>query len=134
MKFRKFKQNKLWRDKAVERLEQMGSKISWSTLGTDEFLEQLKVKFLEEAQEVCNAKTKESALEELADVLEVITSLCDLYGVTLQDVIRLQEKKHQERGGFQGRKFVAVAEHLPGSFGEKYCLADPEKYPEIVEE
>jgi predicted house-cleaning noncanonical NTP pyrophosphatase (MazG superfamily) len=131
MKFRKFLQNKLWRDKSVDWLEGMGSKIHWSQLESNAFLEQLKIKLLEEAQEVCSSQTKESLLEELADVLEVMDSFCDLHQVTLQDVINLKNKKYQERGGFQGRKYVTIAEHLPGSLGEKYCLADPIKYPEI---
>lgn len=131
MRLRKFKQDKLWRDKAVERLEQMGSKIHWTKLDEDQFAKQLKVKLLEEAEEVCVAKTKESLLEELADILEVIASFCELHDVSLQDITELQHKKRQERGGFQGRKFVTIAEHPIGSFGEKYCLNDPEKYPEI---
>jgi predicted house-cleaning noncanonical NTP pyrophosphatase (MazG superfamily) len=134
MKLRKFKQNKLWRDKAVDRLEQTGSKIHWTKLDAAQFLEQLKIKLVEEAQEVGMAQTKESLMEELADVLEVIHSFCEFYEITLQDIMELQAKKHQERGGFQGRKFVTVAEHLAGSFGEKYCLNDPEKYPEIRDE
>lgn len=133
MKLRKFKQDKLWRDKAVDRLEQAGSKVHWERLDADQFTEQLKIKLIEEAEEVCSAKTKESLLEELADILEVVISFCDLHEVTLQDIINLQHKKYQERGGFQGRKFVTVAEHPAGSFGEKYCLNDPEKYPEIIE-
>jgi predicted house-cleaning noncanonical NTP pyrophosphatase (MazG superfamily) len=132
MKLRKFKQDKLWRDKAVDRMEQMGSKIHWARLDAEQFAEQLKIKLLEEAEEVCKAKTKESLLEELADVLEVIASFCELNEITVQDISHLQNKKRQERGGFQGRKFVRVAEHPPGSFGEKYCLNDPEKYPEII--
>ena len=132
MTYRKFKQNKLWRDKAIPKLENMGSKIHWEELNADRFAEELKVKLLEEANEVCGAKTKEALLEELADVLEVMTSFCELHGVTLQDVLAIRDRKHRERGGFQGRKYVTVAEHLPGSFGEKYCLADPTKYPEIT--
>jgi hypothetical protein len=44
-----------------------------------------------------------------------------------------QNKKASRERGIQGRKFVTVAEHPSGSFGEKYCLNDPEKYPEIIE-
>ena len=133
MERRKFKQDKLWRDKAVEQLEQLGSKIHWTRLDKDLFAEQLRIKLLEEAEEVCKAKTKESLSEELADLLEVITSFCELHEITLQDITHLQHKKRQERGGFQGRKYVTVAEHPIGSFGEKYCLNDPDKYPEIIE-
>lgn len=131
MKFRKFKQDKLWRDKAVELMEQMGSKIYWTKLDDNQFSEQLKIKFIEEAQEVYDAKTKKALLEELADILEVIASLCDVHKFTLQDIMAVQYKKYQERGGFSGRKFVTIAEHLVDSYGAKYCLSDPEKYPEI---
>jgi predicted house-cleaning noncanonical NTP pyrophosphatase (MazG superfamily) len=131
MKFRKFKQHKLWRDKAVDNLESLGSKVHWTTLNNQDFADQLKLKFMEEAQEVYSAQTREALMEELADILEVISSLSDVHQFTLEDIIALQHKKHQERGGFRGRKFVTVAEHPVGSFGEKYCLADPEKYPEV---
>jgi predicted house-cleaning noncanonical NTP pyrophosphatase (MazG superfamily) len=133
MQRRKFKQNKLWRDRAIDLMEQMGSKIHWTRLSADEFAEELKVKLLEEVQEVCRAGTRDAVLEELADVLELVYSFCDLHGASLQDIINLREKKHQERGGFQGRRFVTVAEHPIGGFGEKYCLADPGKYPEIID-
>lgn len=132
MKFRKFLQNKLWRDKAVDRLEGDGSKIHWTQLEPDKFGEQLKIKLLEEAQEACDAPTKELLLEELADIIEVIISFCNLHHVRLEDILALQRKKFLERGGFEGRKYVTVAEHPEGSFGERYCLADPEKYPEIL--
>ncbi len=131
MKFRKFRQNKLWRDKAVDMTEANGSKVHWNRLNDTEFLEQLKIKFMEEAQEVCDAKNKEALIEELADILEVIDSLCRVQGFTLQDILNAKSKKYQKRGGFDGRRFVTFAEHEVGSFGEKYCLADPEKYPEI---
>jgi predicted house-cleaning noncanonical NTP pyrophosphatase (MazG superfamily) len=133
MQRRKFKQEKLWRDKAIDRLEQMGSKVHWTKLDAEQFLQQLKRKLLEEAEEVWNAKTEEHLVEELADVLEVVEAFCELHGKALQDVIALQHKKREERGGFQGRRFVTVAEHPIGSFGEKYCLNDPEKYPEIID-
>lgn len=44
----------------------------------------------------------------------------------------IQKRKKESRGGFEGRKFVKIAEHPIGGLGEKYCLADPEKYPEIL--
>jgi len=133
MKFRKFKQNKLWRDKIVDLMEHNGSKVHWKRLNDDEFSAQLKIKFIEEAEEVYNANTRKALIEELGDILEVISSLCDAHKFTLQDIIDVQQRKHEERGGFNGRKFVTIAEHTIGSYGEKYCLADPKKYPEIIE-
>lgn len=133
MKFRKFKQNKLWGDKAIDLMEAQGSKIHWTALNDYEFFAQLKIKFMEEAQEVWNANTKEALIEELSDIMEVISSLCLVHEFSMEDIAKMQRKKYEERGGFEGKKFVTVAEHTPGSWGEKYCLADPEKYPEVIE-
>lgn len=128
---RKFRQDKLWRDKAVDRFP--GSTIHWERLDDQRFAQQLKVKLREEADEVCLAKTQESLKEELADVLEVVNAFCDLHGLTWEEIVELQRKKQEERGGFHGRKYVTIAEHPTGSFGEQYCIRDPEKYPEVVE-
>ncbi|MBA3953782.1 nucleoside triphosphate pyrophosphohydrolase [Candidatus Dependentiae bacterium] len=128
---RVFKQNKLWRDKAITRLEESGSKIHTLDLADQEYDKQLRLKLVEEADEVLKAPSKSTLIEELADVLEVIKALCKAHAITLDTVSEAQEKKYRERGGFESKKFVVKAEHPEGSFGEKYCLADPEKYPEI---
>lgn len=133
MKYRKFKQNKLWRDKAVDLMENMGSKIHWHKLNDIEFVSELKVKFIEESQEVYNAKSKQELMEELADVLEVIDAFASVYNFSFKDIVEIKNRKHQKRGGFLERKFVSIAEHLEDSFGEKYCLADPGKYPEVID-
>ena len=133
MAFRKFKQNKLWRDKAVASMQGFGGKIHWTHLNDQEFLVQLKAKLLEEAHEVCHTTTKATLIEELADVLEVIDALCKAHELTLQDVFDAKEKKYLVRGGFNDRVFVSIAEYPTNSFGEAYCLADPEKYPEIID-
>lgn len=92
-----------------------------------------KKNFVEEAREVYQAQTREALLEELADIFEVIASFCEVHQVSMQDIIDKQNQKRLHHGGFKERKFVTVAEHLENSFGERYCLADPEKYPEIIE-
>ena len=127
-KFRKFKQDKLARDKIVERLERDGSKIYWRKLTDLEYIRELKNKMIEESYEVQSAETKEKLIEELADVLELITSFC---AFTLEDIIALMEQKRLKSGRFEERKFITVAEHQIGSYAEKYCLSDPIKYPEI---
>lgn len=130
---RKFKQNKLWRDKAVDMMEQnYGSKIHWRHLNDVEFDEQIRIKLIEEAHEIVATKDRNELVGELADIYEVINSLADLYGISDDEIRAVQTKKRQERGGFSGRRFVDIAEHPAGSFGERYCLADPEKYPEII--
>ena len=129
---RKFKQDKLWRDKLVDVIERKyGSKVHWRTLNDIEFDKELRIKLLEEVQEVTCAKDKIELVNELADVYEVIETLAHLHNISKEEIFVTQREKREERGGFAERKFVEIAEHPVGSFGEKYCLADPKKYPEI---
>jgi predicted house-cleaning noncanonical NTP pyrophosphatase (MazG superfamily) len=134
MKMRVFTQNKLWRDKAVELMEKTGSKMQWHRLDDAEYDKQLRLKLLEEAEEVISAASLEDLTNELADVVEVIQTLCTLNKISWDDVIAIQTKKRLERGGFDERMFVTQAAHVEGSFGDKYCLNDPEKYPEIIDD
>lgn len=131
MQFRTFKYNKLVRDKMVERSEATGSIVHWQKLNDTDFEQALRIKCMEEAEEIFSAGTKQDLLEELADMLEIMNAFCDIYEVTLQDVVAIQKEKYQERGGFKDHIFISTAEHQVGSFGEQYCLADPTKYPEV---
>lgn len=133
MKMRIFQQNKLWRDKAVELLEQAGSKVYWKKLDDAEYDKQLRLKIVEESEEVLNAISRDDLINELADVMDVIHALCTVNNISIDDIRLAQNKKHSDRGNFEGRKFVTTAAHPVGSFGEKYCLLDPAKYPEITE-
>ena len=127
----KFKQDKLWRDKLPARMELLGSIIHIKHLNDTEYDEQLRIKMLEEADEVCAAKGRAELVEELADLYEVVDALCNLHGITKEQLLAAQTKKREDRGGFYGRTYVTIAEHPTGSFGEQYCRAQPEKYPEV---
>ena len=131
MQYRTFYYNKFVRDKMVERSEATGSIVYSKKLDDKEFEAALRIKCMEEAEEIFSAQSKDGLIEELADMLEIINAFCDIYQVTLKDVIAIQEQKYQERGGFKDHIFISTAEHQVGSFGEQYCLADPEKYPEV---
>lgn len=129
---RKFKQEKLWRDKLpVIMQENHCSIIHSKQLNDAEFDRELRTKLLEEADEVNKASSTKELIEELADLYEVIDTMLDLHALDKEQVLLAQHKKRTERGGFMERTYVTVAEHPEGSFGEKYCLAAPDKYPEI---
>ena len=132
MNMRKFHQNKLWRDKMVVRVEQMGSVVHSHCLDDAAYDQQLRLKLLEEADEVARASDQKELVAELADVFEAIDALCTLHGVTKEEIVAVQTAKRAERGGFYDRLFVTVAEHPIDSYLEKYCLAEPEKYPEVL--
>lgn len=129
---RKFSQNKLWRDGPVNFLENYGSIIHWRRLDDEEFKKELCKKLVEEAMEVDAAKNKKEFIEELGDVFEVIDSLLYCHGITKEEIIKAQKLKKEQKGGFEGRKFVETAEHPKNSLAENYCLLDPKKYPEII--
>jgi len=131
MIFRTFKQNKLVRDKIVEIMEAKGSKLYSYKLNDQDFLKQLKLKLIEEATEVNRAQTKEEILEELADVLEIVQTITKMYQISEENLKTTQEKKLQEKGSYQERMFVTFAEHPKDSPQERYCLSDPDKYPEV---
>jgi predicted house-cleaning noncanonical NTP pyrophosphatase (MazG superfamily) len=131
---RVFKQNKLWRDKMIAKGESQGSVLHWRRLDDAEYDKQLRLKLLEEAEEVRVAKNREELIAELGDIYEVVDSLCALHNLNKAEIIEIQEKKRAERGGFTDRKFVDKVEHPEGSFLANYCLAESEKHPEIIEE
>ncbi len=129
---RKFLQNKLWRNKTADMMEQNhGSIIHRRKLNDSEFESELKTKLLEEANEVAAASSKDEIAEEVADVFEVLEEMCRLHNISITKVRELQNAKNEERGSYSGRQYVTIAEHPEGSFGEEYCLTDPIKYPEV---
>lgn len=58
MDFRKFAQNKLWRDKLVEKVQKDGSRLIIKKLNDKEFSDELKTKLLEEANDDVWLNTK----------------------------------------------------------------------------
>lgn len=131
MKMRTFYQNKLWRDGMVTSREKEGSVFHFKTLTDAEYQEELGKKLIEEAEEVAAASSRENLIEEIADVLEVIDALYKAHGINNSEVLWAQIKKRQERGGFEGRKFVETVDHPENSSAVRYCLNQREKYPEI---
>src|ERR1044071_7180634 len=113
---RTFLQKKLWRDKMIDLVEQNhGSKINWRILDNQEFNQQLRIKLLEEAEEVTTASSRDKLIEEIADLYEVIDALMSANSITQEEVNTEQDRKRNERGGFMDRKFVETAQHHSGS-------------------
>lgn len=133
-KTRTFLQNKLWRDKVVTAIQSQGSVLEMRRLDDHEFDEKLRLKLLEECEEVQAAHTQQELIEELADVYEVIDALCALHGTQSAEVREAQRLKRLEKGGFDKRLFVSKATHAYDCKSVDYCRAQPHKYPEITQE
>lgn len=101
--------NKLVRDKIPEIIVGNGGEPFTRILDEDEYKVELETKLMEEYNEVLLA-TGEERVEELADMLEVISSLAKLEGKSLEDVIEVKNKKCDKRGGFEKRIFLEKVE------------------------
>lgn len=98
--------NKLVRDKIPEKIEENGEKPITRILDNKEYKKELEKKLLEEYNEVINAKEENERIEELADILEVIISIAKLENKSLDDIIKIADKKREKRGGFEKRIFL----------------------------
>lgn len=102
--------NKLVRDRIPEIIERSGKKYTTRVLDQTEYIKELKKKSFEELEEYTNAENDEEALEELADLLEIIHALAETHGASIQKVEELRKKKAEERGEFKGKIFLIEVE------------------------
>lgn len=98
--------NKLVRDKIPELIESDGKKCVTHILSEKEYIAALETKLDEEVAEYQADKT----LEEMADVLEVLRTICIARGYTLEELEQLRAKKAAEKGGFEERIFLEYVE------------------------
>jgi predicted house-cleaning noncanonical NTP pyrophosphatase (MazG superfamily) len=102
--------NKLVRDKIPQIIESENKKFSTKVLNDEDYIKYLKVKAYEELNEYCSADTDSEALEELADLLEVIWALSKKHGSSIEEVEALRIEKAEKRGGFQEKVFLIEVE------------------------
>ncbi|QNF29959.1 nucleoside triphosphate pyrophosphohydrolase [Metabacillus elymi] len=98
--------NKLVRDKIPEIIEKTGKKYMTKILSNEEYIKELQTKGFEELTEYVEAKDKESSLEELADVLEIIHALAEYHGSSINQIEEIRKKKAVERGGFKEKIYL----------------------------
>lgn len=98
--------NKLVRDKIPQIIIEDGKKPVTKILNQDEYILELRKKSKEELQEYLEAETNEEALEELADLLEIIHTLAAVHDSTIEEVEKLRETKAEKRGGFTNKVFL----------------------------
>jgi len=98
--------NRLVRDRIPEIIEADGRKAVTRTLTAAEFFDALHERLVAEAGELKEAADREDVIAEAADVLEVLTAVCDMHGVTMAEVSRRQTLMRGERGAFRERIFL----------------------------
>ena len=97
--------NKLVRDNIPNIIDNNGEVAVTRVLDEEKYKKELYKKLLEEANEVINS-TEEETLEELADVLEILSSIASLNNKSIEDIIEIARMKREKRGGFQKRLFL----------------------------
>lgn len=104
------KYNKLVRDQIPKIIEETGKKFSTRILDDNEYIKELKKKSFEELQEYVETNNNEDAIEELADVLEIIHALAEYHGASIEKVEEVRKQKAEKRGGFKEKIFLIEVE------------------------
>ncbi|MBE6151730.1 MAG: phosphoribosyl-ATP pyrophosphohydrolase [Firmicutes bacterium] len=99
------KYNKLVRDRIPEIIKNNGEEPITTILSDSEYKIELEKKLFEEYNEVINASGK-NRIEELADMLEVISALAALEGENLDNVIEVAKQKVLKRGAFNDKIYL----------------------------
>ena len=128
MKCTQFILNTLVRDKLITHYEHQG--VDYEVLDDKKYVEQLKIKLIEEAHEV-NTATGKNLLEEIADVLEIVHTLVKATGSSLEYIEEIRNKKLEIKGGFEKRLYITTLKLDENHPHVAYYRAQPDKYPEI---
>lgn len=102
--------NKLVRDYIPEVIQKTNKKFSTRILSQKEYKTEIKKKLSEELIEYVEAETDEEAVEELADILELLHAAVKLHGSSFEAVEEVRKKKAEKRGGFDKRIFLIEVE------------------------
>lgn len=92
---------KLVRDSIPSNIQEHGEQVSLARIGRSEARAALLVKLMEEIQELKTATRPDEVMTELADLHEVIRSLCAATGIDWLEVERTAEVKREQRGSFK---------------------------------
>ena len=104
---------KLVRDEIPNQILERGEKVIVAKIAKSESRAALVVKLYEESQELLAAQTPADVTAELADVLEVVRSLCLATGIDVEEVERTADAKRGSRGSFV-RNVVLLETSWPG--------------------
>lgn len=132
---RRFKINKLIRDKIPTIFNAENVHLKCRIMDEAEYQQSLKDKLFEEAKEVLETDNIADLKEELADVLEVFQALMKAFGFSYEEIETLRAQKKALKGGFDARLHGVFADypsdhpllHLMVAKSEK----NPEKYAEL---
>jgi len=127
---RKFRFDKLVRDKIPEDQRREGSNVEVRVLNDAEYIEALKQKIAEECQEI-EATNREEAVKELADLQEVLDCMAEALGTDKTEIAKIQATKRTKAGSFKERLYIETIEVADDNPWIKHYIDNPDRYPEI---
>lgn len=101
---------KLVRDGIPNLIASQGKDFTTRILEPEEYITELRKKLKEESEECFRAVSNEEALEELADMLEVIQALTETHGSNNVELEELRAEKAERRGRFKDQIFLIEVE------------------------
>ncbi|QTD39659.1 nucleoside triphosphate pyrophosphohydrolase [Sporosarcina sp. Te-1] len=102
--------NKLVRDLIPKIIQDAGQVCRTRILGEEEYIMELNKKMHEELAEYEAAENAEDAIEELADLLELIYAAASYHEITFKELDKIRAQKAEKRGGFEERLFLMDVE------------------------
>ena len=102
--------NKLVRDHIPEIIKKSDKTFTSRILADDEYLLEINKKMHEELAKYEEATTNVDAIEELADLLELIHAAAAFYDTSFEELEKVREDKAKKRGGFDERIFLLEVE------------------------
>lgn len=102
---------KLVRDKIPQIIEATGKACRTEVLSERQYIAMLDEKLDEELQEYQESK----ALEELADLIEVIAAVAQARDCSWDQLMQIRDEKRQQRGGFEKKLMLLEVCDLPKS-------------------
>lgn len=126
-----FEFDKLVRDAIPDRIESRGEKVVATNVDGAERLQLLRLKSVEEALEVNFASGRRELVEEIADLVEVVASICEFSGIDYGEVDVARRKKAESRGAFSNG-VVLEATYVPSPL-EPTGVGDPSEMLSVEE-
>ncbi|MGM0852607.1 MAG: nucleoside triphosphate pyrophosphohydrolase [Bacillota bacterium] len=102
--------NKLVRDRIPEIIEATGKTFTTRILSDEEYLIELKKKSFEELEEFHDAETREDAIEELADLMEIVLEFAKFHNTSLDEIEAIRRETAEKRGSFDKKIFLKDVE------------------------
>ena len=97
---------KLVRDKIPVYIESKDEQVNSEVLPPQKLLEYLKIKAVEEAFELYWEESNDGMVEEMADIYEVLLGLCNVHGISFEEIQKIADSKREKRGGFEKGVFL----------------------------